>query len=508
METPNNSTDDGNRAITPTLRDLLAVAFRHRRLVVISFLGIFLGALLSALVLPKQYEAQMKILVKGERADPVVIPQSNAQPRFSLTVTEEELNSEVELLKSRDLLEKVVIACGLHVPKKNSLWASLVPTVEARGSASAAGADKAVPRAVRAMEKKLNVEPLKKTAMIAVTYESSDPELAARVLTTLSNLYLEKHVAVHRSPGAFEFFRHATEQYREGLSAAETSLAAFTKDGGVVSADMEKEIALRKVSEFESTWRQTQAAISETERRMQTLEKQAASMPARLTTQVRQSDNPALLQQLNSTLLSLELKRTELLTKFEPSYRLVQEVDTQIAQAKASITDAQNTPFREEVTDRDPTYEWLRAELAKAKTELAGLQARAAATSQIVGAYREKARELTQKGLVQQDLIRAAKTAEENYLLYQRKQEESRISDALDNQRIVNVAIAEAATVPSIPSRPKWLWTVLVGLALASMVSVGSAFAADYFAPTFRTPDELQGFLRIPVVAAIPKNGR
>jgi len=508
MEDQGASIAREDRPLTPTLRDLLAVAFRHRRLVVISFLGIFLGALLSALVLPKQYEAQMKILVKRERADPLVTAESNAQPRSSLNVTEEELNSEVELLKSRDLLEQVVVACGLQLPKTNSMWASLLSVAEARDIDGAAGKDDRIPRAVRRLEKKLQVEPVKKTNLIEVTYESPDPELAARVLAKLADLYLEKHVAVHRPPGAFEFFRHATEQYREGLSVAETSLAAFTKHGGVVSADLEKESALQKLSEFESTLRQTQAAISETERRIQTLEKQAASTPSRLTTQVRRLDNPQLLQQLKSTLLSLELKRTELLTKFEPSYRLVQEVDSQIAQTRTAITEAENVPLREETTDRDPTYEWLRAELAKARTELAGLHARAAATRQIVGAYRENARELAQKELVQQDLIRAAKAAEENYLLYQRKQEESRITDALDTQRIVNVAIAEAATVPSIPSRPKWLWTVLVGLALAGMVSVGSAFASDYFAPTFRTPDELQGFLRIPVLAAMPKNGR
>ena len=50
---------------------------------------------------------------------------------------------------------------------------------------------------------------------------------------------------------------------------------------------------------------------------------------------VRNSDNPQLLEQLKSTLLNLELKRTDLLTKYEPTYRLVQEVDQQIADAKS-----------------------------------------------------------------------------------------------------------------------------------------------------------------------------
>ena len=52
-----------------------------------------------------------------------------------------------------------------------------------------------------ALENKLQIEPLKKTDLIQVTYDSPDPQLAARVLRTLGNLYLEKTVEVHRPPG-------------------------------------------------------------------------------------------------------------------------------------------------------------------------------------------------------------------------------------------------------------------------------------------------------------------
>ena len=70
---------------------------------------------MSALLLPRKYEAEMKILVNRERVDPVVTsnPEAQAGPSIVPVVSEEDLNSEVELLKSRDLLEKVVVACGL-----------------------------------------------------------------------------------------------------------------------------------------------------------------------------------------------------------------------------------------------------------------------------------------------------------------------------------------------------------------------------------------------------------
>ena len=504
MEDQNQRNFEGVRALSPTLRDLLAVVFRHRRLAVNSFLGILLGTLLSLWILPKQYEAQMKILVKRERTDPVITSEANAFPQFSTNVTEEDLNSEVELLKSRDLLEKVVVACGLQHSRTNSLWASLSGAAEARDTSPSAGIDESIPKAVRVLEKRLQVEPLKKTNLIAVTYKSTDPQLAAQVLATLANLYLEKHVAVHRPPGAFDFFKQETEQYRSGLASAEARLAAFGRNNGVVSAQLEKDLTVRKLTEFQSALEETQAAIAETKQRIGALEKQAESTPSRLTTQIRKSDNPQLLQQLHSTLLTLELKRTELLSKFAPSYRPVQEVEAEIVQTRSAIAAAENQPLRDETTDRDQTFEWLKGELAKARTELAALEARAAATQRIVRAYRDNASQLDGEEMVQQDLIRDAKAAEENYLLYLRKREESRISDALDQKRIVNVAIAEAATVPALPSSPSWLLTLLVGSLLATLVGLGAAFATDYLDPTIRTPDELEQVLNVPVLSAMP----
>jgi uncharacterized protein involved in exopolysaccharide biosynthesis len=499
--------DSNNRPLTPTLRDLLAVVFRHRKLMLLSFLGLSLGAALAAFLLPKQYRAEMKILVRRERADPVVTPESTPQLQVAANVSEEELNSEVELIKSRDLLEKVVLACGLYPPKADSLWASLLPGAKAPDAAGSASKEEGISRAVRTLEKKLDVEPVKKSNLISVTYESSDPHLAAEVLTKLAELYLVKHIAVHRPPGAFDFFKQETQQYRDELASSEARLAAFGRNSGVVSADLEKEVTVRKLHDFESDLQVTQASIRETEERIRALEKQVASVPPRMTTQVHTSDNPQLLQQLQSTLLNLQLKRTELLTRFEPSYRLVQEVDTQIAQTQAAIREAEKAPVRDEVTDQNPTYEWARSELAKARADLASLQARAAATAHIVKTYQAAAGQLDQQGMVQQDLTRAVKASEENYLLYLRKQEEARISDSLDSQRIVNVAVAEAATVPALPVRSTGFF-LLVGGLLAALVSVGSAFVVAYFDPRLHTVGEVEDVLNAPVLAAVPRNGK
>jgi uncharacterized protein involved in exopolysaccharide biosynthesis len=198
----------------------------------------------------------------------------------------------------------------------------------------------------------------------------------------------------------------------------------------------------------------------------------------------------------------LELKRTELLTKYQPTYPLVQEVDKQISDMRASIASEESNPVREETTDRNPTYAWINAELAKAKAEHSGLQARLAATQATVFRYKRKLRELEQKAITQQNLLRTMQTSEENYLLYQRKREEARMTDALDRTRILNVAIAEQPTVPSLPSNSPWV-SLLVGGLFAITVSLGMAFALEYLDYSFRTPSEVIAQLNIPVLAAV-----
>jgi uncharacterized protein involved in exopolysaccharide biosynthesis len=260
---------------------------------------------------------------------------------------------------------------------------------------------------------------------------------------------------------------------------------------------------LQKLNDFSSSLEQTRAEMAATEKKIAELEKQSGTTPDRLTTQMRETDNGAVLQQLKSALLTLELKRTELLTKFQPGYRLVQEVDKEIADTKTAITVEESKPLKEQTTDRNPTYAWINEELAKAKSDYSALQARATATQAIVGVYQGRAHQLEENGFVQQDLLRTAKANEDNYLLYLHKREEARIADALDQTRILNIGMVQQPTVPLSPTRSAWMFG-LVGVLMACMVSVGLVFAREYLDSSFRTPSEVLSELNIPVLASVP----
>jgi uncharacterized protein involved in exopolysaccharide biosynthesis len=477
------------RRPAPTLRDIVTVPFRQGRAMLCGSALAIIAVIVSGMWIPK-YDAHMKILVRRERSDAMVTTSAAAPNQvISDQVSEEDLNTEVELLNSEDLLRKVVLQTGLGAKAT---------------SPGDPGFEAQTTKATLGLAKALKIEPLHKSNVISVRYQSRDPQKAAEVLAALATAYTQKHLEMHRASGEFKFFDQQMLQYKQGLNLAQEQLANFTKRTGVVSAEFERDSALRQANEFDTTARQAQTEVIETEQRVSALEAKLHTMQPRMTTVVRTSDNPMLLQQLKSTLLTLELKRTELLSKYDPQYRPVQEVEQQIADANRSIKAEESRPLRDETTDQDPDYLWVRNELTKAQAELIGLKARATAASAIAERYHNDAKRLDESDATQQDLHLAAKTQEQNYLLYAQKREEARISDALDERGILNVALAENPVAPALPVRSP-LNAAIFALLLIGTCSFCAAYAVDFMDPSFRTPDELASYLDAPVLAALPK---
>jgi uncharacterized protein involved in exopolysaccharide biosynthesis len=483
----------GLQSPTPTVRELAMVLFRQRKVFAWASGFVLAVAMLYAITGTK-YEAHMKVLVRRGRADAPVSAQENAPLDLTrMQATEEDLNSEVELLRDDEVLRKVAEANSLQ----GHDWLHFLRGRE--------GPKADVERAARRLGKKLQVAPVKKTNLIEISYVSADPQLAARVLQSVAATYLEKHMEVHRPTGEFHFFEQQTAESRRELEETQKKLLQFSAGHGVVAAGEQRDLALQKLSEIDANYRQTKIDLAETQRRVWELKIQLAALPERTTTQVRTADNPELLKSLKASLLDLQLKRTQLLTKFEPSHRLVQEVEQQISQAEGAIKAESSSPIQDQTTDKDAHYEWAKSELERAEVQLKGLESRATATQVQEMSYRTTAKRLGEAAVTQDDLASTEKAAEENYLLFLKKQGEARMADALDERGIVNVAIAEQ---PVVPALPVWsVWTVLVvGFVAAGAAGTGAAFGSDYLDPVFRTRDEVLAYLNTPVLASLPRS--
>ena len=476
------------------MKDILGIGFRHKQKIILCFSAVVVGAVLVSIFLPPTYKAHTKLLLKRERVDPVISPGQEAQVMTLNEISEEELNSEVELLESDDVLRQVVLNCVLQ---------NRSPSILQRLGLKKSDPQEDIAKAITQLRAELQVSAIAKTNLISLSYSSDDPKKAANILKNVDEIYISTNTEVHRPHGQYKFFEQEAERYQSELKDAEQQLKQFASQSGGVAPQVARDNTLLKLSEFTAALEQTRAEMAATEQKIHTLEKQSDQLPSRITTQLRESDDAAVLQGLKGTLMTLELKRTELLTKYQPSYPLVQEVEKEIADTRQSIDNESAKPVKEQTTDSNPSFQYVSTELLKAKADFSAEQARAAATEAIVAMYRQQAEELEQKGIIHQDLVRAQKASEDNFLLYQKKREEARLSDALDARHILNVVVVEQPFVPVLPASSPWA-IVGFGLIMAILASVGVALVADYLDPSLRTPAEVVSELNVALLAAVP----
>ena len=485
-----------NETSTPpvalSLRNIAAVPFRRKALVLTLFLGIFGLVALATIFMPRQYESRMKVLVKNERADLVVSPDARNGAQVRGDVSENQVNSEIELLTTNDILARVVRACRLYEHTPGVVQASGEPRPEA------------FERAVRQLGRDLKITPVRKASIIQITYSAATPQTAAAVLKELSGAYLDAHLSIHRSAGTQEFFRSQAARYQSELRDAEGRLSDFRLRNSLTSIGEQKELVLRKAMDAESDLRQVEAALAETVSRVRELRRQVVSQSPRIVTQSRVLPNQYSVERLNTMLAELENRRTQALMKFRSDDRIVTELDQEIANTRAALDRAARLTAVEQSSDVNPLRQSFEGDLARAELQQAGLEARRRSLGATVAVYRLRLTRL-ETGTIEHDTLqRAVKETEENYLLYQRKQEEARIADSLDQQKIANVAIAESPAEEHIPAKPNVALNLALGLLLAGFVSLGAAFGAEFSGSRFYAPAELESATGLPVLATVP----
>ena len=492
--TPFAGEDPPDRPVS--LYTLLGVVSRRRKLIVASFFTMLAAVIVVTMVMGERYQSEFKVLVKP-RVDPIVSTDGGAINRME-AVTEEETNTEVVLLKSRDMLAKVVALHHLDAPGTRP-WSAMLEKLQG-------GPKTRTDRAIRRLASNLTVEAVKKSNVIDVTYSSSDPVLTARVLKTLSDLYMAKHVKLHETQGAYDFFAQQANDYKAAVATAEADLTAFSHANSTAAPQEERDLMLQKMADIRVLQAQNEAAAESALERYKSLQNELAKTPPRMVTQVKSADNAMLMGQLKTTLLNLELKRTDLAMKYAPDYPAVKEVDDQIAQARSAIESENAKPLTDNSTDQNPTYQWISGELAKARADMPALRTQATMARAAVASTQQRVMKLNDANTIKQTLVRNLQTAEQNYNLYQQKRELARISDELDKRRISNVALAEEPVATTLPVRSTAV-TIAMGLLLCLVISGAAGFAADYLDPTFRTWREVEEYLNVPVLAAVPASG-
>jgi uncharacterized protein involved in exopolysaccharide biosynthesis len=451
-------------------------------------LGVIVLTLIYTLLTPKEYRSEMEILVQNTRGSEQITPDRNSGTVTINDVTEEQINSEIELLRSRGLANVVV----------DPQWDSRDISKMTREQL------KTHDKAVAEFEKHLSTELVRKSNVIHLTYTASDPHVATEHMNRLLAAFLAKQRDIAQPPGAADFFASEAARYKQQLDDAQQQLAAFQQKQQIVSLPDTEQSMDSQINAAETELRSTDAEISEMTQKLSAQTRQLKGVSARQATVERTVPNEYSVEQLNTMLAELENKRTSLLTKFTSNDRLVQEINKQIADTKAALANSQRMTSQERSTDVNPVWQALTGSIVQNESERQALRARHDALTQQIATLRNNLSNVEGSTVPFTTLRQKVTDLQSDYQLYTQKRDEARMADEMNANRLLNVAVAQSPTFTISPFRPKPVVDMALGGFTAVILASFMVFFAEMGRSTIASSDELERLSRFSVLAVVP----
>ena len=488
VDRPHNQVEPASPLVL--LRQLGTIVRARKWLALLLLLGVVTTGMLFTIQSAPVYESTIKVLVSRERVDPRISAGSVSGDLPRPEIAEEEFNSELEIIRSREVIEAVINELGLDKGTEPGAG-PLAPVRKFYRQVFRQPETPLRERVVREVAESVEAVSVRKSRIIIVTYHDQDPERAARVLNTLYQKYAEYHLSLHATGKAAVVFENEAAAFREKLAAATEAVKRFDGKNGIVDATAQKDILLRQYYEAQSLSNTAQIERIELAQRLGALQQQLAAQPERLETGTITRYAMAL-DRMKEELLSLELQRTQLVQKYQPGARYIREIEQRIAQAKEAVAREEKNPPQEHSFALNDIHRRLQNDVLSTQATLATVQEREKQLVALVTQYRTRLLEVDRRGFEKGELERERTINEEAWLLYQKKAQEAGITKALNKNKVVNVSLAEAAHASTRPISPKPLLNFAVLLVIGVLAAVAGALLVEKTNPRLRSEAQVR----------------
>lgn len=464
------------------LREFLTVVFKNKTMILVVFFAVVVTVTIASFLTAPVYESEASILVKIGRED----MKGNNAPIMSLN-QEEVINSEIQILKNRDLIEKVIATLTLE---------KIYPELLKNPHANVKPMDAAIDR----FQKALKVEGMNKSSVLHVSFQHKDPLIAADAVNRLIDFYKEKHLQVFSDPKS-SFLDTQLVNYDRKLKESENSLQSFKQKKGVFSLDEQRSLLLRQRSELDTALKNTQSVMFEMQKRIATLKENMKKI-SNNATYYTNSEREKIVVDAKSRLLALQLNEQDLLKKYTENNRLVVNTRKDIAMVKDFLKE-QEADINNKVKTGNQVYQNTEIELIRSETELNAQNGKAMALHQQLSEIDGKIRSLDYSEKEMQQLKREQTINEKNFHTYAEKAEEARITDDMNRLNMSNISVIQKAIVPPEPVKPKKRMNIALAIVVGIVSGIGLAFLSESTSQSFSTPEQVENRLCLPVLAAI-----
>ena len=470
---------------------MLYAVFKRKWQVLAVIAVVVLAVLVAGLTRPRIYKSTSKVMIRPGRAEVQVSSGEQRELTLPVSATTEQVNSEIEILKSSELARQVV----------ERMAAAGTPIF-------GADTDMSIDEQVGVLRGMLSVGPAPQSNVIAIELFARNPQKGQEILTTVIATYLDRHAQVHGANGAAEFFDHELARQRDRVQQAEAKLADFVERERIVVPEDQIRWAVKDAIRYRDVLRTQTNKISVAERNLEIMKKQLADQPERIFADAERINPEA--QLLTTKLGELEARRANAKQLYTDEDRTVSDIDGEISILKERLALAKassGVPGRERMS-ANPIREVLTQEILHHERNLFDLRERVKALPSFLDNWRDQNEEaaiaLRKKTIELASLEQDVSAARESYRLFERKQDEARISEALDKEGIVNVSVLDPASLAMKPFNQMSMVMVVAALIAGIGLGVGSAVGVEFLGRNFKLEEQVEQHLELPVFAVIP----
>ncbi len=484
------------------IQDVLYILFKHKwKIVFFSILGFAASAAVYANRKPF-YQSESTILVEYVLSR-TSIDQYQSEMSKSGGPGDQAINTEIEILKSRDVALKVAEVVGVD---------QLLPEAEGKGSVEdAAGKILGFTEVV--------VVPM--NSVLHISYGSPDPKLSVVVLTELIKQYFAKHLEIHRSKAAFEEVAKQTEEVRIRLKKTENDLDQLRTNSGIISlADAVGALSAQS-SRTKENLMAAKAELAEQNAKLRALEKQpgppaiGGQGPRNGDSEPEKGSKDALPLQIISqyksgldVLAILQKRDMELSLKFKPGNRLIALNRQQISEYESRRKDlVERYPdLANEAVLLETGLKSPQLDLLSERLRLTTLTARVEIYNQQLDEIKQLFDEQYAIGSQIDSLERKKQMEDAEYRSMELNLKNAIVDRKLDPSSMPNTKMIQRPSIPTYPTYDKVTQKIILGLAGGGMaLGVGLAFLIELLLDRrIKRPIEIQARLQLPLLLSIP----
>ncbi len=326
----------------------------------------------------------------------------------------------------------------------------------------------------------LTISPAKRSNIVRIYYESTEPELATTIVNALAENYIKMNLESRGDSTIYakEFLNEQLAITRSKLQKSEVELVAYAKKKNIINTDDNQSIISSELLALSQAYTEarTKLITAESEYRQKN----------KISGAIRQMDN-SVVQNLKEKKATLETKYTELIQIYKPAYPVMKEIKNQISAIDKQIRKEVSTINVSSSNELQGSYLAAKENAAKLKIQLSKKKA--------------EIMRLRDKSIGYMSLKREVDTNRELYDgLLQRVKEVGVAGGVVTN----NISFLDPAFVPFQKYKPNTSRNLAIGLLLGLMMGVGMAFLIENMDETVKTVEDVETLTNLPVIGFFP----